>query len=915
MARGIKGLVVEIGGDTSGLQKALQQAKTASTNLTTELSKVNKSLKLDTSSPELLAQKQKVLNESIEKTSTYLEELKKHEKDVLESGVELTGKNAEKYRELQREIITTENKLNQMKFDNSNFAKLGDSLDKVGTKITEIGNKANQLGNTLSKYVTVPIAGIVSAGITANANIEKMTTSMSTFLGSTQEAEKVVEQIREDAAKTSFDTSSFIKANQMLISTGESADEATKTIKALGDAVTATGGGNDELVRMSSNLQQIKNAGKATAMDIRQFAYAGIDVYGILADYMGKTTEEIKKMDISYEDLSKALQKASLQGGKYFGAMEKSSGTLTGQLNKLKASTTNMLAELTKSLMPVAKDLIAKVDNLVKKFNTLSDDEKKQIVNIGLIVAAIGPLTKILGTVTSTIGGVVKGFGTFTTAIGVMKTGVESANKSANSLAKGLSALTSPVGLAATAITVAVGVIVAQMQRAKEESQKQINEMFSSFGEWGQAVRNAEGYLSGFNSTLFASNEEQQQLATNMQNIQNKITQVCQNATKERRNLTDGEITKVKEYLKQLEELSQKELELQKTIGNAIEQQAQSSLAAFQGSAGEYKALGEQWVATAEQQKENIIAIATQRATEEIALLNQAWGDKATLDNAEYAAEYNRIIENKEKQIKEAQDQVQRTYSIVQSGYKDRISESNNFKEKYEKYLGEVTTAEEKYNNSTKYLFGMNGEAALEYAKTVQKSWDESVGAMSKAEKDEVATWLSMVADTELYGGQISEEDQKTVDTILSAWDKLEPEAKKEMKSTMEGMLQGLKDKEPTLFEKASGIATGIISRLRKSFDINSPSRVMRKLFNYVGEGAIIGLEDEEKDINKEIDRISNLTTSAFQTPQLAQGHLSAAAPTQNYNNIELKFYPQTMTDAELDKAFNYVNRKLGTAY
>ena len=603
MARGIKGLVVEIGGDTSGLQKALQQAKTASTNLTTELNKVNKSLKLDTNSPELLAQKQKVLNESIEKTSTYLEELKKHEKEVLESGVELTDKNAEKFRELQREIITTENKLNTMKFENSNFAKLGDSLDKVGTKITDIGNKANQLGNTLSKYVTVPIAGIVTAGITANANIEKMTTSMSTFLGSTKEAEKVVEQIREDAAKTSFDTSSFIKANQMLISTGENADEATKTIKALGDAVTATGGGNDELVRMASNLQQIKNAGKATAMDIRQFAYAGIDVYGILSDYMGKTTDEIKKMDISFEDLSGALKKASSQGGKYFGAMEKSSGTLTGQLNKLKASTTNMLAELTKSLMPVAKELIARVDGLIKKFNTLSDDEKKQIVNIGLIVAAIGPLTKILGTVTTTIGGVVKGFGTFTTALGVMKTGVESANKSANTLAKGLSALTSPIGLTATAITVAVGVIVAQMQRAREETQKQINEMFSSFGEWGQAVKNAEGYLDGFNSTLFASSEEQQQLATNMQNVQNKITQVCQNATKERRNLTDKEITKIKEYLKQLEELSQKELELQKTIGNAIEQQAQSSLAAFQGSAGEYKAIGEQWVATTRREK------------------------------------------------------------------------------------------------------------------------------------------------------------------------------------------------------------------------------------------------------------------------------------------------------------------------
>lgn len=55
------------------------------------------------------------------------------------------------------------------------------------------------------------------------------------------------------------------------------------------------GGGSDELGRMAQNLQQIKNAGKATAADIKQFAYAGIDVYGILADYTGKSTAEVQK--------------------------------------------------------------------------------------------------------------------------------------------------------------------------------------------------------------------------------------------------------------------------------------------------------------------------------------------------------------------------------------------------------------------------------------------------------------------------------------------------------------------------------------------------------------------------------------------------------------------------------------------
>ena len=186
---------------------------------------------------------------------------------------------------------------------------------------------------------------------------------------------------------------------------------------------------------------------------------------------------------------------------------------------------------------------------------------------------------------------------------------------------------------------------------------------------------------------------------------------------------------------------------------------------------------------------------------------------------------------------------------------------------------------------------------------------------MSKAEKEEVATWLEMVANTELYGGQISEEDKKMVDTILQSWDKMDEDSKKTMSETMSGMLKGMQDKEPSLFSQASSIAGGIISRLRKSFDINSPSKVMRKLFGYVGEGAVLGLKDEESAINKEVDKIAESTIGAFETPQLAQSKLAASTGTQNYNNIELKFYPQTMTDTELDKAFNYVNRRLGTAY
>ncbi len=79
-------------------------------------------------------------------------------------------------------------------------------------------------------------------------------------------------------------------------------------------------------------------------MDIRQFAYAGIDVYGILSDYLGKSVEQIKEIQsekngvgITYEMLAGALEKAADRGGRYYKAMSNATETLAGQTNKLKA--------------------------------------------------------------------------------------------------------------------------------------------------------------------------------------------------------------------------------------------------------------------------------------------------------------------------------------------------------------------------------------------------------------------------------------------------------------------------------------------------------------------------------------------------------------------------------------------------
>lgn len=226
------------------------------------------------------------------------------------------------------------------------------------------GNIAANLFGTVSGKIIEAGKQVVSTGVQYNAQLEQYQTALTNMLGSEAEAVALLDEIKQDAAKTPFDTAGLVKANELLISTGIDAESSRRTILALGDAVSATGGGNDELSRMAQNLQQIQNAGKATSADIKQFAYAGIDVYGILADYTGKTAEEVQKMTVTYDLLSNALISAADEGGRYFNSMNTQSETLNGQWSTLKDNATQLAGLMTGDLTDGIKVVIGHMNDL-----------------------------------------------------------------------------------------------------------------------------------------------------------------------------------------------------------------------------------------------------------------------------------------------------------------------------------------------------------------------------------------------------------------------------------------------------------------------------------------------------------------------------------------------------------------------
>ena len=287
----------------------------------------------------------RLYSEVIHLTAAY----QKSRKETGETSKE-TKEFAQKLKEAQAQLNTTAQGLRTAEGYMSSFEK---AASGSGSSLSGAITQGTIMAGVFQKLASVALnaaKSFISAGLDYNAQIETYTTGLTNMLGSAEAAQQVMENIQADAARTPFDVESLTKANQYLISAGENASYARKTINALGDAVAATGGGSDELNRMAQNLQQIANTGKATAVDIKQFAYAGINVYGILADYTGKSTAEVQKMTISYDLLTEALQAASEEGGRYYNAMDDLSQTQNGRTNTLKDNVKQLAGLMTSDL-------------------------------------------------------------------------------------------------------------------------------------------------------------------------------------------------------------------------------------------------------------------------------------------------------------------------------------------------------------------------------------------------------------------------------------------------------------------------------------------------------------------------------------------------------------------------------------
>ena len=292
MAGNIKGIIVEIGGDTSGLQKALSKVNSATSSLSKELRGVNSLLKLDPSNTEILAQKQTVLTKNIEQTSEKLEllrDIQKQADDAIANGIDISEEN---YRALQREIANTENKLKSLQSQSSKWSTAGKAVEEFGNKIANVSEKVDKLGNTLTASLTTPILGIGAAAVTTGNDFEAQMSRVQAIAGATkEELEQLTNQAVELGAETSFSASEVAAGMENLASAGFTTEEIMKAMPGMLDLAASSG------------------ADLATASEIAASAIRGFGLEASQAGHVADVyAEAAARTNAQTEDMGEAMK-------------------------------------------------------------------------------------------------------------------------------------------------------------------------------------------------------------------------------------------------------------------------------------------------------------------------------------------------------------------------------------------------------------------------------------------------------------------------------------------------------------------------------------------------------------------------------------------------------------------------------
>lgn len=414
----IKGMNLQLGADTSELDKSFKSITDRSKGIQTQLKDVNKLLKFDPENVELLSQKQELLTQKIENSNEALKTLNEVQAKMNASGV---SKTSDEYMALQREIEDTKISLSNLnkeatKTENAleevskkdPFAKLKTSITNFQNGLKDVGGKMQDFGGKLTANVTAPIAAGFALAVEGTkelrvtlSRLEVNADRAGISMEKTNEALRTLNGVSED-------TGANVETLSNLMMAGLSENQMLEAIESLAGAVVAFPD-TLKLEGLADGLQETLATGAAA----------------------GTFTELLERMGGNVETFNEGLEKAkkngdatnyTLQELSKLGLADVHESFKTMNADQIEASNaafdlqTN-LAEIGAELEPIMTTIKGFVVEVLEWFNGLDDGSKATIGALVLIAAALGPVIGLVGTLTVAAGALGIAMGPFTAII------------------------------------------------------------------------------------------------------------------------------------------------------------------------------------------------------------------------------------------------------------------------------------------------------------------------------------------------------------------------------------------------------------------------------------------------------------------------------------------------------------------
>ena len=264
----IKGITVEIGGDTTGLNKALKGVNSTIKTTQTSLKDVNKLLKLDPANTNLVTQKQKLLKDAVNATKEKLEALKTAQEQAREQ-LENGTLGQDKYDALQREIIETEEELRRLQQEAETTSSVLSKIDEAGKKLEKVGDTIAGAGRAVMP-ASVAVAGIGAAAVKTSADFDESMSKVAAVSGATgDDFDALRDKAREMGSKTKFSASEAADAMNYMAMAGWKTGDMLDGIEGIMNLAAASG---EDLATTSDIVTDALTAFGLTAQDSGHFA-------------------------------------------------------------------------------------------------------------------------------------------------------------------------------------------------------------------------------------------------------------------------------------------------------------------------------------------------------------------------------------------------------------------------------------------------------------------------------------------------------------------------------------------------------------------------------------------------------------------------------------------------------------------